>query len=107
MCLARNVVRLKAVSGNRTVGFVAADRRSDHAGIVTLGVHPDWRRRGIATKLMQACEAQTGALCFRLQVRRDNIGAIHMYRELGYRIVRELPNYYRGTGGYLMEKMVE
>jgi ribosomal protein S18 acetylase RimI-like enzyme len=107
MCLARNVLRLKAVDRNTIVGFVAADRRGDYIGIVTLGVHPDWRRRGIATRLMQMCEAQTGALRFRLRVPKDNAGAIQVYHKLGYHIVRALPDYYRGKGGYLMEKIVE
>ena len=48
-----NVVRLKAVSDNRMVGFIAGDMRpSDHmAWIATVGVLPEYRGRGVGTAL--------------------------------------------------------
>ena len=46
------------------VGFIAGDpRRSEKTGwILTLGVLPVWRRKGIGFDLLRTCEEQTG-LC--------------------------------------------
>ena len=57
-----NVVRLKAVVGEQMVGFIAGDiRRVENvAWIATIGVLPEYRRRGIGTALLQACERAAG-----------------------------------------------
>ena len=101
------VAALKAVAGERIVGFVAGDprRRQGFAIIVTLGVDPAWRRRGTGERLMRECEARFDLLRFRLQVRKSNAAAIRLYRRLGYTILGDLPHYYGdGEDGYLMEK---
>lgn len=58
--------------------------------IANVAVHPDFRRRGIARLLMQATlehlRAQ-GAAEVILQVDDDNLGAITLYRQLGFTLV--------------------
>lgn len=105
-CATPNTVCLKAAAGRRSVGFIAANHRAGYTHIVKIGVDPAWRRQGIATRLMQACEEQTNALRIRLRVHRNNAGAIQMYQKMGYVIIRVRPNAYQGEGGYLMEKTV-
>jgi ribosomal-protein-alanine N-acetyltransferase len=97
---------LKAVAGGRIVGFVAGDPRrwSSHAVILTLGVDPTWRRKGVGQRLMRECEARLDLPVIRLQVRKSNTPAIALYRKLGYASVRDLPRYYSDEDGYLMEK---
>ena len=57
-----NVVRLKATLHGRMIGFIAGDRRDSQgiAWIVTVGVLPDYRCKGIGETLINACEAQLG-----------------------------------------------
>ncbi len=92
------VVRLKAEHGERLVGFLAADvrRREDVTWIATVGVHPDYRQRGLGRALMQAAEARVATSHIRLSVRRSNRAAIHLYRSLGYVEVDVWPAYYHG-----------
>lgn len=103
------VVRLKAVVGDRMVGFVAGDirRRERLALIATIGVLPEYRRRGIGVALLAACEAQIDVPTIRLNVRLSNQGAIHMYRNMGYREVGTWPEYYQdGEDALVMEKHI-
>ena len=102
-----NVVRLKAVEDGRMVGFVAGDPRPSQgvAWIATIGVHPDFRRRGIGRALLRACEALLTLPRIRLTVRMSNSSAIALYEKEGYRTA-EIWNAYYGDGedGVVMEK---
>ena len=101
------VVRLKAVVDDQMIGFVAGDMRGsqDLAWIATLGVLPDYRRRGIACALLQACEEALNAPRIRLTVRADNVPAIQLYQKCGYQRVGLWPKYYNGgTDALVLEK---
>jgi len=103
------VVRLRAVGDGKLVGFVAGDpRRRDNTGwILTLGVLPDWRRKGIAKALLGKCEEQLHMPQVKLSVRRRNTAAIRLYEKLGYEQVDIWSKYYRGgeDGLVLAKKM--
>ncbi len=65
--------------------------------VVSLGVAPGHRRRGIATELMALGERvmrDRGATSMHLEVGITNDTAIMLYESLGYEIVREMPRYY-------------
>ncbi|MFZ0544745.1 MAG: GNAT family N-acetyltransferase, partial [Candidatus Promineifilaceae bacterium] len=56
--------------------------------IANVAVHPTYRRRGIARLLMQECVEHIRTRHYRealLQVETGNDGAIHLYRELGFK----------------------
>ncbi len=102
-----DVVRLKAVEDGRMVGFVAGDPRRSQgfSWIATLAVLPEYRRRGIASALLRACEARLPTSRVRLSVRRSNEAAIRLYRRFGYRLVDTWRNYYSGgEDALVMEK---
>ena len=104
-----SIVRLKAVVGEETVGFIAVDiRRSQGvAWIATIAVHPDHRRKGIGGKLLEEAEVQATLPCLRLTVRRSNRPAINLYHNFGYHEVDIWPRYYQGgEDGIVMEKIV-
>jgi Acetyltransferases len=101
------VVRLRAVVEKEMVGFIASDaRRSEKTGwILTLGVLPFWRRRGIAYDLLSACERQMGMPVVKLTVRRNNESALRLYEKMGYKQVDIWSRYYRdGEDGLVLEK---
>lgn len=74
------------VIGNLTIiSFIQGDFRTYL--IANVAVHPNYRRRGIARKLTMAGleYARThGAPTTWLHVRDDNLGAIELYRQLGF-----------------------
>jgi len=101
------VIRLKATADGRMVGFIGADVRplQKLAWIATIGVLPEYRRRGIATALIQACEERVSVPSIRLNVRLSNRAAIHLYRRLGYHEVGMWEKYYQdGEAALVFEK---
>jgi len=84
--IAQTVV-LKVCSGGRIVGSVRGRLRPDSSCYVgRLIVHPDRRRRGIATRMMLELEACfPGVACFELFTGEKSAGNIKLYEGLGYR----------------------
>lgn len=104
-----NVVRLKAQDNGKMVGFVAADikRSQDLAWIATIGVLPEFRQRGIATRLLEICEARLEVSRIRLSVRASNITAIRLYTRLGYVRYGSWARYYAdGEDALILEKEI-
>jgi len=102
-----NIVRLKAVVEEKMVGFIAGDRRDEgYLGwIATIGVLPEYRRQGIATALIGECERRLNTAIIRLNVRRSNMEAISLYKQLGYVQISTWPGYYQdGEEALIFEK---
>jgi ribosomal protein S18 acetylase RimI-like enzyme len=102
-----NVIRLKAQEDGKLVGFVAADirRSQDLAWIATIGVLPEFRQQGIATRLLETCETRLEVARIRLSVRASNFTAIRLYTRLGYFRYGTWPRYYSdGEDALILEK---
>jgi len=88
--------------GTRLVALVIVllhrhTRAAAEAEILTLDVHPRWRRRGLGRELL--CLAAAGATArgarrVRLHVATDNAAALALYRGAGYRVAALVPDYY-------------
>ena len=103
-----DVIRLKAVNGEKMIGFIAADPRPSEgmAWIATLGVAPDCRRQGIARALLCKCESRIKQSRIRLCVRPSNQAAIQLYQVEGYFEVDTWRKYYSdGENALVMEKI--
>lgn len=101
------LVKIKAVVGEKMVGFVGGDaRRFEGAGwITTLGVLPQFQRLGIASALLDQCEQQMGMPIVKLTVRRSNLSAQTLYYERGYQQIDVWKGYYEGgEDGLVLQK---
>ena len=102
------VVRLKAVEDGQMIGFIAGDPRpSDHqAWIATVGVLPEYQRRGIGRALLRECEQRLTQRRIRLCVRVSNESAIRLYQQEGYLAMDTWREYYNDKENALvMEKI--
>jgi ribosomal-protein-alanine N-acetyltransferase len=101
------VVRLKAVLEGEMIGFAAAETKPSQgvSWISTIGVRPAYRRQGIASALLAACEGRVATPYMRLCVRAANWTALRMYEEQGYLRVGVWPEYYaNGEDALVLEK---
>lgn len=95
----------------RVVAFVLGYQKKPLIGhIVTLDVHPDFRRQSIGHHLMERAEQrlrERGAARMILEVGVTNDTALRFYEKRGYLRQRLLRRYYAdGSDAYLMEKML-
>jgi len=87
-----------AESDGKIIGMIVAWLFVDEAHIATIATHPDYRRQGIANRLLvhtlQTVMSE-GAKSSFLEVRASNIAAQEMYRQLGFEESGRRPRYYK------------
>ena len=89
---------LVAVCGEQVVGYIGSQSSIDESDVMNVAVHPDWRRRGIAEKLMIdliSALKNRGSHALLLEVRASNSPAIALYEKMGFQQVGLRKNYYR------------
>jgi|SRR6185437_4692323 len=78
----------------QVVGFLCARRLSaDEWEILNLAVEPNYRRRGVARRLLEWHRAVSPGSVF-LEVRESNIGARKFYHSLGFQELSRRVEYY-------------
>ena len=92
-----NSISKVAVLENNVVGYVCIRLIPDEAHLLNLAVHQDFRRRGIATTLLNSVISELkGKDCrfLSLEVRVSNRIAIKFYERNGFKIVGFRRKYY-------------
>jgi ribosomal-protein-alanine N-acetyltransferase len=88
--------------GETPVGFILARDLAGEVEILSVGVLPQWRRRGAGRALMDAVVARAerdGLGSIVLEVKTENKAARRLYAALGFLQVGRRPGYYRQLGG--------
>ncbi len=88
-------------------GFIVWRVVADESEIITIGVHPDARRGGIAAAMLVLAEndaKKRGASKMFLEVAENNRPARAMYERNGFVQIGVRPKYYDGIDAILMEK---
>jgi len=79
------------------VAFIFFRIIADEVHILRLAVDPEWRRRGIGSRLVTECLRWTcrrGMAAVLLEVRPSNTGAIALYTKLGFQEIATRRGYY-------------
>ena len=90
-------------------GFALARAVGEEGELLSMGVIPEFRRRGVASSIMKALARQAlrrGVREIFLEVGVDNISAKHLYRMSGYVEVGRRENYYRRANRELVDALV-
>ena len=103
-------VYLGAFEGDRLVGYLALLVSLDFADIATVGVVPEFQRRGIGKALVEtavfyAARAKVGKIF--LEVNEENLPAVSLYEKCGFKKEGVRKNYYDGmiiTGAPVEQK---
>lgn len=89
---------LVAEEDGKVAGYVGSQTVMDESDMMNVAVHPDYRRKGIAEKLVtELVEAlkKRDSRCLTLEVRASNEPARALYGKLGFVQVGLRKNYYR------------
>ena len=89
---------LVALDGDRVAGYVGSQSVMGEADMMNVAVHPDYRRQGIAERLIAALIErlrENEVYCLLLEVRASNEPAKALYGKLGFAEVGRRKNYYR------------
>jgi len=93
---------------NKIVAFIIANYQKSYAQIITIDVHPDYRRKGYAERLMKFVEDELIKVNVKfifLYVAENNSSAIKLYQKLCYEIHNKITNYYKkNLDAYVMIK---
>ena len=88
-------------SGEQPLGFILLRAIAGEAEIISIGVPPKARRRGIGRRLLEAAlaaAAAAGAERLFLEVAADNWQALALYLSYDFTEVGRRPNYYQRNG---------
>jgi [ribosomal protein S18]-alanine N-acetyltransferase len=81
------------------IGYLVCSRYADVWHLMNVAVTPDWRRQGVASRLLEHLFEETGPDArYTLEVRTSNRGAIAMYRRFGFRPAGHRRRYYHDNG---------
>ncbi len=94
-----------AKDGNKVVGYVCAKTILDEADINNVAVLPEYRRQGIAQKLINClisyCKTN-GIYKFTLEVNANNSAAKNLYKKTGFETAGVRKGYYHGEDAEIM-----
>jgi ribosomal-protein-alanine N-acetyltransferase len=105
-----NTVALVAKAVGNIAGFIIAQievAEIEYGHIITLNVQPNFRHKGVGTKLLLEIENEfliRGINQCHLEVREDNNAAIKLYHKLGYHTIGKLEKYYGKKHGLYLKK---
>ena len=91
-----NGVVLYAVEDGEISGLICGFHAADEAEITSVAVAPEYRRQGIAAKLMHEFLGTLPDItkCIFLEVRESNSAAIGLYEKLGFKKLSIRKNFY-------------
>ncbi len=92
-------VCLAAIDAGKVVGYLICARYDQVWHLMNVAVDPVFRRRGLASGLLEAMLERAGSEePYTLEVRTSNAPAIALYERFGFRAAGTRPRYYRDTG---------
>ena len=96
-----NTIGLVARIDSDIAGFIISQVEIEndwlYGHIITVNVAPNYRRKGVATRMLQETESilrGKGIAESHLEVREDNSNALKLYQNNGYRKIQRLERYY-------------
>ena len=84
-----------ALDGDKVIGYIAYEVIVDEGSLIELAVAPEYRRKGIGSKLVELMLTScNGVKTVCLEVRVSNLQAIKLYREAGFQRLSLRRKYY-------------
>ncbi len=98
----RNCIGMVAERYAGVVGFMVYELRPTSLAILNLGVHPDYRLRGVGSQMVDQLASKLSSHSrthITVLVRETNLPAQLFFRSRGFLAVQVLHDFYAGSGG--------
>lgn len=96
------------IENDKIIGYLNYYLMYEKIEIANFNVLNDYQNKGIGTKLIKYLIDEYKIVeNITLEVREDNLKAIHIYEKMGFKKVAIRKNYYGGIDGILMERVKE
>lgn len=86
------------------VSFIHFLKMYETIDIINLATLPEYRNLGYAGQLLDELEKQDEVNHLMLEVRKNNIVAVNFYSNKGFKVIREINNYYGDDDALIMER---
>ena len=116
---AEDIRRMLAIEGTEALlarcdatiacGMIISRMMWEDGEILTLGVHPAFRRLGIGSRLFASAVnsmVMQGAIRVFLEVAETNTAAIRLYEAAGFKVMGRRPNYYLEENGRRVDALM-
>lgn len=93
------------ILNNKAIGFIIYEYIYDRIELDYIYVLPDYRKDGIASKLMEQMinfASEVNSLNITLEVNEKNIAALRLYEKFDFKICATRDRYYKNENAYLM-----
>lgn len=105
-----NYLVLVAEENGKIAGFLSVIKNYDCADVMMIATGLSYRRNGVATKLLSEAIGMLknlGVNRLLLEVNETNIGAIELYKKLGFKQISIRKKYYKGQfDALIMERFI-
>ena len=92
---------------NILVGFIHINKLYENMDIVNIVVDPDYRRRGIASSLLNyVISLFSDVSSIILEVNENNYSAIKLYEKQQFKVINKRLNYYGNDSALIMKRDV-
>lgn len=88
---------------DKVVGFIEFANNVGSIDIYTIAVDENFKRHGIATKLIEYVKENYDYETITLEVRSKNDAAIKMYQKNGFEVINTRKKYYENDDAYVMQ----
>lgn len=93
---------------NRLVAFIHISKLYETMDIVNIVVDVDYRKNGIATRLISFVESLYDDIDnIMLEVNENNRNAISLYKRCGFEVINKRKNYYGSDTALIMKRVVD
>jgi len=104
----RNCIGMVAEHGEKVVGFMIYELHKNRLHILNFAVHPDFTRRGVGEQMIRKLVSKLTPqrrTRIMLEVRETNLAAQLFFKQLGFRAISLLREFYEDTpeDAYLMQ----
>lgn len=102
-----NYITYVFYKNNKVACFLIAQNLIDSINLLLIGTKNEFKRMGLASILIEKLiqKAKSNNIKTWLEVRKDNLPAINLYKKLGFKEIFERKNYYKdGSSAIIYEK---